>query len=309
MTRIIVRAAGWSTRPGPPKTRGFSRLKWPSNWRFPIWASRYNAELLHPACGILACFRDCGRSEVKIRSRFLTQLFAVVAVGLVRLLFKTCRVRAVPEDPGSNCYGSTGDRRYLYCIWHDQIMMTVFTGRPQKMAGLVSAHQDGSYLAESMKLLGITPVRGSSKRGGSRAMRELLERVREYHVAITPDGPRGPRHKIKTGIIFLASRSGRGIIPTAYGCRRAWYIRGNWTDMMIPWPFTVIYARGGPPFFVPPGIERDELEEYARRLEAEMERLEALVAKAIRGEDVDLPATAGKTAAERGRAVDVRRAA
>ena len=198
--------------------------------------------------GFWPAFRDSGRYAVKIRSRFLTQLFAVVAVGLVRLLFKTCRVRTMPEDPDSNCYGSTGDRRYLYCIWHDQIMMTVFTGRPQKMAGLVSAHQDGSYLAESMKLVGITPVRGSSKRGGSRAMRELLERVRDYHVAITPDGPRGPRHKIKTGIIYLASRSGRGIIPAAHSCRRAWHIRGNWTDMMIPWPFTVLYARGGPPF-------------------------------------------------------------
>jgi len=259
--------------------------------------------------GFWPAFRDSGRYAVKIRSRFLTQLFAVVAVGLVRLLFKTCRVRTMPEDPDSNCYGSTGDRRYLYCIWHDQIMMTVFTGRPQKMAGLVSAHQDGSYLAESMKLVGITPVRGSSKRGGSRAMRELLERVRDYHVAITPDGPRGPRHKIKTGIIYLASRSGRGIIPAAHSCRHAWHIRGNWTDMMIPWPFTVLYARGGPPFFVPAGLERDELEEYARRLEAEMERLEALVAKAARGEDVDLPATAGNAAAERGPAADARRAA
>jgi lysophospholipid acyltransferase (LPLAT)-like uncharacterized protein len=220
---------------------------------------------------------------VKIRSRLLTKIIVFFGVALVRLLFKTCRLRTVVEVPGINSYESTGDRRYLYCIWHDQIVMTVFSGRPQKMAGLVSGHQDGSYLADAMKMLGIVPIRGSSKRGGSRAMGELLQRVREYHVAITPDGPRGPRHKLKTGIVFLASHSGRGIVPGAYACRRAWHIRGNWTDMMLPWPFTEIHARGGPPIFVPPGLDRDELERYAERLEGEMERLEKLVAEAARG--------------------------
>ncbi len=85
---------------------------------------------------------------------------------------------------------------------------------------------------------------------------------------------------MKTGIVFLASHSGRAIIPTAYACRHGWRIRGNWTDMMIPWPFTVIHARGGLPFVVPSGIERDELERNVERLEAEMQRLEALVAEA-----------------------------
>lgn len=230
---------------------------------------------------------------MKIRSRLLTKVIAFLGVMFTRLLFKTCRFRVVLEEPGINPYDLTGERRYLYCVWHDQIVMTVFSGRPKKMAGLVSGHQDGSYLAHAMQLLGIAAIRGSSKRGGSRAMGELLQRVREFHVAITPDGPRGPRHHLKTGIVFLASHSGRAIIPTAYACRRAWRIRGNWTDMMLPSPFTVIYARGGPPFFVPPGIERDDLDRYAKRLEEEMQRLEGLVlAAAARQPAVDEPATA-----------------
>ena len=239
---------------------------------------------------------------MKIRSRLLTKVIVFVGVTLIRLLFRSCRLRAVTEVPGCNCYESTGDRRYLYCLWHDQILMTVFSGRPQKMAGLVSGHQDGSYLAEAMKLVGIEAVRGSSKRGGSRAMGELLQRVRQFHVAITPDGPRGPRRKIKTGIVFLASHSGRAIIPGAYACRRSWTIRGSWTDMMIPWPFTEIHARGGPPIFVPPGIERDELQRYAERLEREMERLEALVVAAAsprqsKSQPERQPASAGDTRA------------
>ncbi len=217
---------------------------------------------------------------MKIRSRLLTKVIVVVAVTLTRLLFKTCRLRAVTQGADTNPYESTSERRYLYCLWHDQILMMVFGGRPKNMAGLVSGHQDGSYLADAMKLIGIAAVRGSSKRGGSRAMGELLQRVRDFHVAITPDGPRGPRRKIKTGIVFLASHSGRAIIPGVYACRRGWRIRGSWTDMMIPWPFTEIHARGGPPFFVPPGLDRDELERYVERLEQEMARLEALVTEA-----------------------------
>jgi hypothetical protein len=216
---------------------------------------------------------------VKIQSRLLTKVIAVLTVGLTRLLFRTCRVRIFLEEPGICPYAETGSRRYLYCVWHDQIMMTVFCGRPKAMAGLVSGHRDGSYLAEAMRLLGIAAIRGSSKRGGSRAMGELLHRVRNFHVAITPDGPRGPRRKIKTGIVFLASHSGRVIIPTAHLCRRAWHIRGNWTDMMFPRPFTKIYACGGRRFPVPAGLDRHELERYAERLEAEMQRLEAILSE------------------------------
>ena len=126
---------------------------------------------------------------MRIRSRLLTRLFALLAVALARLLFRTCRVRTIAEAPGINPYESTGDARFLFCVWHDQIVMTVFTGQPHDMAGLVSAHQDGSYLAEAMKLVAIKAVRGSSKRGGSKAMRHLLDQVRDRHVAITPGGP------------------------------------------------------------------------------------------------------------------------
>jgi lysophospholipid acyltransferase (LPLAT)-like uncharacterized protein len=218
---------------------------------------------------------------VKIRNRYLTKLIGIVAVAFVRLLFKTCRIEIATEVPGCCPYEDTGDRRFLYCVWHDDILMTVFCGRPKRMAGLVSPHQDGSYLAEAMQRVGITSVRGSSKRGASRAMRELLDRVRDLHVAITPDGPRGPRRQMKTGIIFLASRSGRVIIPTAYVCRHPWRIRGNWTDMQLPRPFTKVHARGGPAFVVPPDLEREELEVYAQRLQVEMERQEAIALRAV----------------------------
>lgn len=232
---------------------------------------------------------------MRIRSRFLTKLAARAAVALCRLLFATCRKKVVLETPGISPYMDTGDRRFLYCVWHDQIVMTVFTGRPKNMAGLVSRHQDGAYLADAMALLGIEPVRGSTSRGGVRALRQLIETTSNRHVAITPDGPRGPRREARSGIVFLASQTGRCIVPTAHACRRSWTIQGSWTDMMLPRPFTRILALGGRPLEVPPNLTRDGLEHYTSLLESEMARLEAKVERLIAGED-DPPVEIGAAA-------------
>ena len=223
---------------------------------------------------------------MRIRSPLLTKLITRVGVVIVKLLFRTCRTQILADDPGSNIYRGTGSRRYLVSIWHDQIIMTLFIGRPQNTAGLVSQHQDGGYVAEVMKALGIAAVRGSTNRGGARAMRELMETTRDLNICITPDGPRGPRHELKTGLVFLASHTGRSIIPTAYACRRCWNIQGSWTDMMIPKPFTKIIVRGGMPIPVPPKLRRAGLDEYTAKLQAEMEKLEAEAAALIRGESL-----------------------
>ena len=209
---------------------------------------------------------------MRIRSPFLTRIIARAIVLLGRLLFLTCRKRYVVEVAGTNPYEETADR-YLYCVWHDHIVMTVFSGRPKSMAGLVSRHQDGSFLSETMKRLAIQPVRGSASRGGAQAMRQMLDLARERHIAITPDGPRGPRRQAKDGIIFLASHSGRKIVPVFHACRSGWQIRGSWTDMLLPRPFTTVYAFGGTPISIPPGLTREQIGEHTARLQSEMDRL------------------------------------
>ena len=69
-----------------------------------------------------------------------------------------------------------------------------------------------------------------------------MKTARDHHIVITPDGPRGPRQAMKSGIVYLASRSGREIIPVAHGCSRGWRVKGSWTDMMIPKPFSRVYG-------------------------------------------------------------------
>ncbi|MEX0716463.1 MAG: lysophospholipid acyltransferase family protein [Planctomycetaceae bacterium] len=223
---------------------------------------------------------------VKIRNRRLIRLLAWVLASGFRLLFATCRLRVHAVDPATNAYLPPVGPRFLFCIWHDHIVMTLFSARPRKMAGLVSRHQDGSFVADTMEVLGILPVRGSTNRGGAQAVRQLLETAREHHIAITPDGPLGPRRRLKGGIVYLASRSGRKVVPAVYSCARGWRLRAKWTDMLVPKPFTRIHLVMGEPLAIPADAERDELEEHRARLQAEMERLEAIADRLARGEEV-----------------------
>ena len=88
---------------------------------------------------------------VKIRSRWITRLVARVACAACRLLFLTVRIEYRLTVPGTNAFLPTPEK-YLYCIWHESLLGPIFGGRHVCMAGLVSQHQDGSYLADAMKM-------------------------------------------------------------------------------------------------------------------------------------------------------------
>lgn len=222
---------------------------------------------------------------MKIRNRTLNRLLARFACFGLRTLFRTCRVTVTELQPRTSPYRPNQPGRYLYCLWHDAIVLNVFAGSNYDLAALVSRHRDGGYLSDVMAALGIRPVRGSSSKGGAEAVKEIVAELEGFHVAITPDGPRGPRRKVKPGILWLAARTGRPIVPTVGVCDRAWVIQGSWTDLVIPKPFSRVLMLGGTFFRVPADLDRHSLPRYAEALEAEMARLERQAAAMIAGKE------------------------
>lgn len=223
---------------------------------------------------------------VRIRSVWLTKFVGWLAAVAMRALFRTVRIESHPEAPGIDCAHPT-DEWHLYALWHDAILIPIaMKARTpgDHVAALVSRHQDGSYLTEFMRHVGIRSVRGSTNHGGDQALRELMRRTADCHVFITPDGPRGPRRELKDGIVFLASRTGRSIIPVASAGSRVWNFRGSWTDLTLPKPFSRAVYVLGPPIFVPRDISRDELQRYRSRVQSEMDRLQEKADSLIRGE-------------------------
>jgi len=117
-------------------------------------------------------------------------------------------------------------------------------------------------------------IRGSTSRGGASAIKKLIKLAEGKHIVITPDGPRGPHHKMKSGIVFLASHSGRPVIPTAYTATSYWKFQGSWTSIWIPKPFSKVYYLVGEPIKVPDNISREEMNYYTELVQEKMEDLE-----------------------------------
>ena len=221
---------------------------------------------------------------MKVRNRFLNILMSVAATLALRALFLTVRVDHRSVHPEATPYvRPPGKQRFAFCLWHDAIAIAVFALRTWNLSGLISRHTDGGYLADSCRIAGIHPVRGSASRGGAEAVAELL-RLTHLHLAITPDGPRGPRRTMKEGIIFISSRSRRPIVPTAIAATNAWKIPGRWTDMLIPKPFSRVTLIAGRAIQVPSDLKREDFPQYAQLLQKEMDRLDGIALRLINGD-------------------------
>ncbi len=134
----------------------------------------------------------------------------------------------------------------IFAIWHNQIALSLWVHRRyvarqnpgRRLAGLVSASRDGGLLARVMELSGVVPIRGSSSRRGPQALRELVRAGSEgLDLALTPDGPRGPRHVVQPGVIAAAHLTGFPIIPAAVDVRPRWTLR-SWDRFEVPLPFS-----------------------------------------------------------------------
>lgn len=228
---------------------------------------------------------------MKIRSRMLTKFAGWMLGRLFRIWARTLRYEELLECAGTDPSFAT-NRSYLYALWHDAILVPIAKKSLDpslQVAALVSKHQDGAYLAEFMQQTGIRSIRGSSKHGGSEAVRQLMREGENCNIFITPDGPRGPKWQIKSGIVFLASQTGMPILPVASHCYNGWLIRGNWTDLAVPKPFSrVVYAIGSP-LEIPPDLSRAELEVQRLRVQAEMERMARKLEAHVRGLPVEEP--------------------
>lgn len=223
---------------------------------------------------------------MRIRNRHLTKFVGWFVALAFRALSRTLRFEGHIEAPLTDP-SYRPSRTFIYALWHDSILIPLARAaltRPN-IAALVSRHQDGAYLAEFMACIGIRSIRGSTNRGGEQAIRELLDQADDWHIFVTPDGPRGPHHEIKEGIVYLASRTGRPIVPIVSLYPNSWHIRGNWTGLWIPKPFSRCYYLLGAPLTIPAHLTREQLARERQRVQSEMIRLEEKLARIARGDE------------------------
>lgn len=185
--------------------------------------------------------------------RFARRVVHRLGVAFLKTLAGTWRFTILgAENLSSNSAGSKG---HFIALWHGRMLLGVNQHGSSQWWVLVSDHQDGDISGALLEQFGYRVVRGSSTRGGARAVRQMLSILDEGAVVvITPDGPRGPRHSIKPGVVWLSRATGFPIVPVGFACDRAWRTKG-WDRFNIPKPWSRVVMIYGAPIRVERSVD------------------------------------------------------
>ena len=203
---------------------------------------------------------------MKLRNPGLICLVGFVVSWIIKGLINTLRLRVDSRAT----YGIPDPRRCrcICAFWHENMLVTTKFGARTDV--LISLHADGELIAQTIRHMGAGAVRGSSRRGGSEALLKLVGSEDARHIAVTPDGPRGPRRKLQAGVVFLASRTGLPLVLVGVGYEKVWRA-GSWDRFAVPWPLSRATLVTATPIHVPPGLDCAALEIYRRLIEERLE--------------------------------------
>lgn len=207
-----------------------------------------------------------------INEKFRIALIGVIGSLILRLLNFTLRWEMVGLS-GDNRSWASGNPRII-AFWHGRQLFMPWLYRNFRVRGkgrpfymLISNHSDGQIISHIVRWLGIRSVAGSSSHGGAAAIFHLIDKLAQgCHIGITPDGPRGPKYKLKPGIVRIAQRSGVAVYPAAISAENKWSF-GSWDGMILPKPFSRSVVVLGEPVFVPAEAKGDELAAFSERIE------------------------------------------
>jgi lysophospholipid acyltransferase (LPLAT)-like uncharacterized protein len=194
----------------------------------------------------------------------------------VRTVDATLRWRLVDPEDAFHRVVLAGP--VIFAIWHNRLALSLMTYRRyvvrhqshRHMAAMVSASRDGGMLAHALKLFHVQPVRGSSSRRGAQALLEMQRLAGQgWDLAITPDGPRGPRYHLQSGVIGVASATGLPVVPACLDISRKKVLH-TWDRFQIPLPFARITIRVAPVLRVPRHPDADTQERLRAELEARL---------------------------------------
>ena len=183
-------------------------------------------------------------------------------VTLIRLLARTWRMR--PENEEGLRAARASGQRVIFTLWHGELLPLLWHHREQGIAVVISEHRDGEIIAQIAERLGYTTVRGSSSRGGGRALIGLMRAIEGGRDgAVTPDGPRGPAHVFAPGAAIAAQRTGAPLLPIRASASRAWRLK-SWDRFLVPKPFATIRVAYGPLTAVDAASPREAAEQGPR---------------------------------------------
>ncbi len=146
------------------------------------------------------------------------------------------------------------DEAFIFVAWHGDLVscpINYFKNRPNGIVKtIISQSKDGEIISKIYSLFGVSSIRGSSSKGGTKALISTIKEIKSGNdVALTPDGPRGPRHSVADGVIAIAQKSAARIVVLNSKPTRYWQFR-SWDKFILPKPFGKIDFYMSEPFDV-----------------------------------------------------------
>ncbi len=169
---------------------------------------------------------------------------------------------------------------FIYVFWHQKLFFpTVGFQHIKNKAALVSPSKDGEILATVLEKYGYEAIRGSSNDRNIQSLMLMIKKLRQgYHLGLAADGPQGPIFRTKPGVVFMAMKTGKKIIPIGGAFKHKYVFQRAWDKFHFPYPFTRAAVVVGDPLTVPPDAD---LKAYSQRIDQEInkadDRAEALL--------------------------------
>jgi hypothetical protein len=188
-------------------------------------------------------------------------------VALTRAWFGTCPVRIRGKE---NLNKMLEQGAAVVPFWHYSVFYMLYHLRQYPGVAMVSASKDGEYIARVAELLGFETVRGSANRFGVRALKGMVDHVKQgKNAGIVADGSQGPALKMQPGAIMLAAKSGSPIMPIVWATKR-YKVFNSWDHSAIPMPFSPIILQYGDLIYVEPKLTSQRVEGYRQQVETAM---------------------------------------
>ena len=202
-----------------------------------------------------AVYTPASLRSYSLKERFLIRLADLAFYLAIRVICSTIRYEFHGREHLESIEKS--GRVPIYTFWHDRIFAGTYFFRDRGIVVITSQSFDGEYIARFIQRLGYGAIRGSSTRGGSRALVEMIKAMRRgLPMAFTADGPRGPRYEAKPGPVLLAKKTGNPVMPFITESKSFWTVN-SWDKMQIPKPFTRAAIVIAEPIYVGPDDDAD----------------------------------------------------
>jgi len=165
-------------------------------------------------------------------------------------------------------------RRPIHAFWHGRILPATVYFQRRGIVVITSENYDGEWIARIIQRFGYSTARGSTSRGGPKALLQLVREVKSKGVAFTLDGPRGPARVAQPGAVWLSKATGNPLMPFHFEARSSWTLK-SWDQTQIPKPFTTVAIAIEQPLYVPRDADEAALEQWRVRLEQSLEQCRA----------------------------------